>query len=89
MNKGEKRIVVNTSPWIALSICGQNHLLKILYDEICIPVKVKLPVLPHGASSQLRRNPPKHTLLRSFGASKSTLFAFIPVLPDGAFCEGG
>jgi hypothetical protein len=23
-------------------------------------IKVKLPVLPHGASSQLRRNPPKH-----------------------------
>jgi hypothetical protein len=22
-------------------------------------------------------------------ASKGTLFAFIPVLPDGAFCEGG
>jgi hypothetical protein len=36
---------------------------------------VKLPVLPHGASSQLRRNPPKHTQLRSFGASKGTLFA--------------
>jgi hypothetical protein len=39
---------------------------------------MKLPVIPHGASSQLRRNPPKHTL-----------FAFIPLHPDGAFCEGG
>ncbi len=59
-------------------------------QEILDPFEdVKLPVLPHGVSSQLRRNPPKHTLLRSFGASKGTLFAFIPVLPDGAFCEGG
>jgi predicted nucleic acid-binding protein len=48
MNKGEKRIVVNTSPWIALSICGQNHLLKILYDEIYIPVKVKEEILAGG-----------------------------------------
>jgi NADPH:quinone reductase-like Zn-dependent oxidoreductase len=27
-------------------------------------ILVKLPVLPHGASSQLRRNPPKHIYLR-------------------------
>lgn len=30
MNKGKNRIIVNTSPWIALSICGQNYLLKML-----------------------------------------------------------
>ena len=44
------------------------------------------PVAPPHASSGLpspkrlragRRNPPKHTLLRSFGASKGTLLAFI------------
>jgi hypothetical protein len=45
---------------------------------------VKLSVLPRGVSSQLRRNLPKHTLLRSVGASKGTLFGFIPVFPDGA-----
>lgn len=61
MNKGEKRIVVNTSPWIALSICGQNHLLKILYDEIYIPVKVKEEILAGGERgvgvSELKASP--------------------------------
>ena len=50
---------------------------------------MKLPVLPRGASSQLRRNPPKHTLLRSFGASKGTLFAFIPVLGTAHSAKAG
>lgn len=48
MNKGKNRIIVNTSPWIALSICGQNHLLKMLYDEIYIPFKVKEEILAGG-----------------------------------------
>jgi hypothetical protein len=61
--------------------------------------KVKLPALPRGASSHLLRNPPKQirlsilrsSLLRRTGAKAmaDTLFAFIPALPDGAFCEGG
>jgi len=35
-NKG-KRVVVNTSPWIALSICGQVSLLEKLYTDVYIP----------------------------------------------------
>lgn len=36
-----KSIVVNTSPWIALSICGKVSLLKELYSEAYLPVGVK------------------------------------------------
>ena len=52
------------------------------------------PVAPPHASSGLpspkrlrasRRNPPKHTLLRSFGASKGTLPAFIHGLKTRGF----
>ncbi len=32
-NKG-KGVVVNTSPWIALSICGQISLLEKLYADV-------------------------------------------------------
>ena len=36
MIDGGKSIVVNTSQWIALSICGQFPLLKKLYTEFGI-----------------------------------------------------
>ena len=61
MNKVKKRIVVNTSPWIALSICGQNHLLKAIYDEIYIPFKVREEILAGGKQgigvSELKASP--------------------------------
>ena len=62
-----------------------------LIEEVKALSGVKLPVLPHGASSQLQRNPPKHIRLRpvNTGLRRDTLFAFIPVLPEGAFCKGG
>ena len=46
-NKG-KSIVVNTSPWIALSICGQIPLLKKIYDDIYIPLSVKEELMAGG-----------------------------------------
>jgi len=61
VNKSDKRIVVNTSPWIALSICGQNHLLKMIYDEVYIPFKVREEILAGGEQvagiSELKANP--------------------------------
>jgi predicted nucleic acid-binding protein len=45
MREGENKIVVNTSPWIALSICGYTKLLKQLYKEIYMPVGVKEEIL--------------------------------------------
>lgn len=44
----EKGIVVNTSPWIALSICGQISLLNKLYNEVYIPYHVKEEIMAGG-----------------------------------------
>ena len=41
-------IVINTSPWIALSICGKTELLKQLYEEVYMPIGVKEEVLIGG-----------------------------------------
>lgn len=41
-------IVVNTSPWIALSICGQIPLLKKLYSDVYIPQHVKKEIMTGG-----------------------------------------
>lgn len=40
--------VIDTSPWIALSACGQTSLLRKLYDTIMIPVTVKEEILAGG-----------------------------------------
>lgn len=39
------RIVVNASPWIALSICGQTDILGKLYNEVYMPFAVKREIL--------------------------------------------
>lgn len=44
----EENIVVNTSPWIALSICGQIPLLNRLYKEVYLPLGVKEEILAGG-----------------------------------------
>ena len=51
MSDKENRIVVNTSPWIALSICGQIPLLKKIYNEVYIPFGVKEEILAGGTQS--------------------------------------
>ncbi len=38
----------NTSPWIALSACGQTDLLKKLYDDVLMPAAVKEEILAGG-----------------------------------------
>lgn len=43
-------IVINTSPWIALSICGQTSLVEKLYSNVYIPQKVKEEILTGGKS---------------------------------------
>lgn len=43
-----KSIVVNTSPWIALSMCGQISLLKKLYHKVYIPQHVKGEIMAGG-----------------------------------------
>ena len=48
MNDTENGIVINTSPWIALSICGKTELLKQLYEEVYMPVGVKEEILTGG-----------------------------------------
>ncbi|MCZ2845500.1 MAG: hypothetical protein O2U61_03230 [Candidatus Bathyarchaeota archaeon] len=47
INKG-KGIVVNTSPWIALSACGQIQLLERLYTDVYIPHSVKDEIMVGG-----------------------------------------
>ena len=47
----DKGIVVNTSPWIALSICGQIPLLQKLYADVCIPLHVKEEIVAGGRES--------------------------------------
>lgn len=48
MNDKEKGIVVNTSPWIALSVCGQVPLLRKLYTNVYVPFSVKEELLAGG-----------------------------------------
>ena len=61
MNNKGNRIVVNTSPWIALSICGQIPLLKKIYNEVYIPFGVKEEILAGGKKGigvrELRESP--------------------------------
>jgi len=61
MNNKGNRVVVNTSPWIALSICGQIPLLKNLYNEVYIPFGVKEEILAGGKKGigvrELRESP--------------------------------
>lgn len=47
----DKGIVVNTTPWIALSICGQIPLLEKLYTDVCIPLHVKEEIMAGGRNS--------------------------------------
>ena len=51
MKNRERKIVVNTSPWIALAICGQIILLKMLYQEVYIPLSVKEEITAGGKDS--------------------------------------
>jgi len=55
MENSGKSIVVNTSPWIALSICGQIPLLKKIYDDIYVPFGVKEELLA-GAEQDIGAN---------------------------------
>ncbi|GAB60809.1 MAG: hypothetical protein DWB56_12580 [Candidatus Jettenia sp.] len=48
MTVQENQIVVNTSPWIALSICNQIPLLQKLYNDVLIPLGVKEEILEGG-----------------------------------------
>jgi len=47
MNEGD-RIVLNTSPWIALSICGQINLLQKFFREVYMPIAVKEEIIAGG-----------------------------------------
>lgn len=48
MNDTKNGIVINTSPWIALSICAKTELLKQLYEEVYMPIGVKEEILIGG-----------------------------------------
>ncbi len=48
MSKVTEGIVVNTSPWIALSICGQVSLLERLYTDVYIPYQVREEIIAGG-----------------------------------------
>jgi len=42
--------VMNTSPWISLSLCGQTDLLNSLYENVLIPPAVKEEIIAGGKS---------------------------------------
>lgn len=44
----EEGIVVNTSSWISLSICGQVSLLEKLYHEVYMPIGVRDEIMAGG-----------------------------------------
>lgn len=48
MKDRKKKIVVNTSPWISLSLCGQVSVLNKLYTDVYIPLAVKEELLSGG-----------------------------------------
>lgn len=43
-----KSIVINTSPWVALSLCNQTSLLNQLYSQVFMPATVKDEILVGG-----------------------------------------
>lgn len=48
MKLKKSNIVIDTSPWIALSICEKVSLLKVLYAEVYMPLGVKEEILQGG-----------------------------------------
>ncbi|MBW1803279.1 MAG: DUF3368 domain-containing protein, partial [Deltaproteobacteria bacterium] len=48
MTHRENGIVVNTSPWIALSICGQIQILEKLYTNVFVSQKVREEIIAGG-----------------------------------------
>ncbi len=42
------RVVVNSTPLIALSITGRLHLLKAIFDEVIVPASVYKEIVLHG-----------------------------------------
>jgi len=46
--KKESDVVVNASPWITLSVCGQVSLLKKLYENILMPLAVRDEIMAGG-----------------------------------------
>ncbi|MBI3600927.1 MAG: DUF3368 domain-containing protein [Nitrospinae bacterium] len=48
MTDKENSIVVNTSPWIALSACCQIELLRKFYADVYIPYQVKEEIMAGG-----------------------------------------
>lgn len=46
--KTNKSIVINTSPWIALSLCKQTSIIKKLYNNVFIPETVRNEILAGG-----------------------------------------
>lgn len=48
MSDTKNGIVIDTSPWIALSICGKTEVLEQLYEEVYMPVGVKEEILIGG-----------------------------------------
>lgn len=43
-----KTIVINTSPWVALTLCKQTSVLNQLYSKVFMPVTVKDEILIGG-----------------------------------------
>ncbi len=43
-----KSVIINTSPWIALSLCKQTSILNKLYKEVYMPSTVKKEILAGG-----------------------------------------
>lgn len=64
MRNSKRGIVVNTSPWIALSICGQIPLLKDLYSDIYVPSAVREEIMAGGRRDIGIRELQEHAWLR-------------------------
>lgn len=64
MRSSKRAIVVNTSPWIALSICGQVPLLRELYSDIYLPSSVKEEIMAGGRRDIGIRELEEHSWLR-------------------------
>jgi predicted nucleic acid-binding protein len=49
--KKSASVVINTSPWITLSVCGQIGILKKLYENILMPKAVQKEIMAGGRSN--------------------------------------
>lgn len=75
--------VINTSPWISLSLCGQTDLLNNLYENALIPPAVKQEIIAGGKTQVGVKELESATWLRVMEIKDSTKVSLLHELDRG------